>query len=149
MSSITDCYQPVENRLGITRQCLQVLAEFCAPDFPLLLVLGHSLYYWHQNVLIRHSETLKREYHILLLDYPEGFVELNTGDAQQLGIRDGEKIRLRSTAGSAVVAARVTSEMRPGAIFVPHFVRKVQQQIRGTTGNGVSFVPVRVEKELA
>jgi len=31
MSSITDCYQPVENRLGITRQCLQVLAEFRNP----------------------------------------------------------------------------------------------------------------------
>ena len=31
LSSITDCYQPVENRLGITRQCLQVLAEFRNP----------------------------------------------------------------------------------------------------------------------
>ncbi|MEI6491837.1 MAG: PA0069 family radical SAM protein [Verrucomicrobiota bacterium] len=31
MSSITDCYQPVENRLGITRQCLEVLAEFRNP----------------------------------------------------------------------------------------------------------------------
>jgi len=118
-------------------------------DYPFTLIFGHSLYYWHQNVLIQHSETLKREYHILLLDYPEGFVELNTGDAKQLGIRDGEKIRLHSAVGSAVVAARVTPEMRPGAIFVPHFVRKVQQQIQGATGNGVSFVPIRVEKEPA
>ena len=31
MSAVTDCYQPVENRLGITRQCLQVLAEFRNP----------------------------------------------------------------------------------------------------------------------
>jgi DNA repair photolyase len=31
MSAITDCYQPVENRLGITRQCLQVLADFRNP----------------------------------------------------------------------------------------------------------------------
>ncbi len=118
-------------------------------DYPFTLIFGHSLYYWHQNVLIQHSETLKREYHILLLDYPEGFVELNTGDAKQLGIRDGEKIRLRSAGGSAVVAARVTPEIRSGAIFVPHFVRQVQQQIRGSTGNGVLLVPVRVEKEPA
>ena len=41
-------------------------------DFPLTLVFGHSLYYWNQNVLIQHSETLKREYRILLLDYPGG-----------------------------------------------------------------------------
>ena len=31
MSAITDCYQPVEFRLGITRQCLEVLAEFRNP----------------------------------------------------------------------------------------------------------------------
>ena len=31
LSAITDAYQPVENRLGITRQCLQVLAEFRNP----------------------------------------------------------------------------------------------------------------------
>ena len=30
-------------------------------DYPFALVFGHSLYYWHQNVLIKHSETLKRE----------------------------------------------------------------------------------------
>jgi DNA repair photolyase len=31
MSGVTDCYQPVERRLKITRQCLEVLAEFRQP----------------------------------------------------------------------------------------------------------------------
>ncbi len=31
MSGVTDCYQPVERRLQITRRCLEVLAEFCNP----------------------------------------------------------------------------------------------------------------------
>ena len=71
------------------------------PDgFPFTLVFGHSLYYWHQNVLIRHSETLKREYRLLLLDYPDGFVEINTDDAKRLGIRDGGRIRLSTAGGS-------------------------------------------------
>jgi formate dehydrogenase (coenzyme F420) alpha subunit len=118
-------------------------------DYPLTLVFGHSLYYWNQNVLIQHSETLKREYRILLLDYPEGFVEMNPDDAKQLGIRDGQKIRLRAAGGSAVTAARVTPEVRGGAVFVPYFVRQVQQQIRGSTENGVQLIPVRVEKEAA
>jgi formate dehydrogenase (coenzyme F420) alpha subunit len=116
-------------------------------DYPLTLVFGHSLYYWNQNVLIQHSETLKREYRMLLLDYPEGFVELNPDDAKQLGIRDGEKIRLQSAGGSAVTAARVTPEARSGAVFVPYFVRQVQQQIRGSTENGIQLIPVRVAKE--
>jgi predicted molibdopterin-dependent oxidoreductase YjgC len=118
-------------------------------DYPFTLVFGHSHYYWHQNVLIQHSETLKREYRTLLLDYPEGFVEMNSADAKALGIRDGEKIRLRSAVGSAVAAARVTPEVRSGAVFVPHFVPQVQRQIRGASETAARYVAVRLEKEVA
>ena len=118
-------------------------------DHPLTLVFGHSLYYWTQNVLMRHSETLKREYRILLLDYPDGFVEINQEDAKRLGIRDGEKIRLRAASGSAITAARITPEVRSGTLFVPFFVRQVQQQIRGSNGIGSHLVPVAVEKVAA
>src|SRR5690606_7013490 len=31
MSGVTDCYQPVERKLRLTRQCLEVLAEFRNP----------------------------------------------------------------------------------------------------------------------
>jgi DNA repair photolyase len=31
MSGVTDCYQPAERRYGITRRCLQVLADFRSP----------------------------------------------------------------------------------------------------------------------
>ena len=51
--------------------------------------------------------------------------------------------------GQAVAAARVTPEVRSGTVFVPYFVRQVQQQIRGSTENGVQCIPVRIEKEAA
>jgi len=31
LSGVTDCYQPVERRLGLTRRCLEVLSEFRQP----------------------------------------------------------------------------------------------------------------------
>jgi predicted molibdopterin-dependent oxidoreductase YjgC len=118
------------------------------PDgFPITLVFGHSLYYWHQNVLIRHSETLKREYRLLLLDYPDGFVEINTDDAKALGIRDGGRIRLSTAGGSLTSTARVTSEVRGGTAFVPYFVRQLKREMLGAGADGGSLVPVRVEKE--
>jgi len=118
-------------------------------EYPFTLIFGHSLYYWHQNVLIKHSETLKREYRMLLLDYPDGFVEINTDDAKQFGIRDGEKIRLRSARGSATTAARVTREVRSGTVYVPYFVSQVLRQLQGVQEKGVHLLPVRVEKESA
>jgi predicted molibdopterin-dependent oxidoreductase YjgC len=115
------------------------------PEFPFALVFGHSLYYWHQNILIKHSETLKREYRILLLDYPNGFVEINDADARQLKIRDGQPVRLFSTTGAATSTARVTAEVRGGTIFVPFFVREVEREL--TNGRQDLESPVRVRME--
>jgi predicted molibdopterin-dependent oxidoreductase YjgC len=116
--------------------------------FPITLVFGNSLYYWHQNVLIKHSETLKREYRLLLLDYPDGFVEINSADAKQLDIRDGARIRLTSAGGCATSTARVTPEVRSGTAFVPYFVGQLKGRLLGAT-EGNALVPVRVEKEAA
>ena len=116
-------------------------------EYPFTVVFGHSLYYWNQDVLLRRSETLRREYNILLLDYPQGFVEINSGDAKQLGIRDGQQVRLRAPRGSVAVAARVTPEMRTGYIFVPYFMAEVEQELLGPGAESDRSVAVRLEKE--
>ncbi|MBV8049851.1 MAG: molybdopterin-dependent oxidoreductase [Acidobacteriaceae bacterium] len=118
-------------------------------NYPLTLVCGSSLYYWNQNVLIRHSETLRREYSILLTDYPQGFVEIHPKDAQALKIRDGEQIRISSETGSGLSTARVTQEVRTGTVFVPYFERSLEHSILGQRRNGVTLISVRVKKEVA
>jgi len=143
------CDDAPERKFKFVPVTRQPQAVATGTEYPFMLVFGHALYYWHQNVLIKHSETLKREYNILLLDYPDGFVEINSDDAKQLGIRDGEKIRLRSAGGSVKVAARVTLEVKSGTVYVPHYVRQVQQQIFGSQESGAQLVPVCVEKETA
>ena len=118
-------------------------------EFPLTLVFGHSLYYWNLNVLIRHSETLRREYRALWLDYPDGFVEINHEDAKQAGIRDGQKVRLSAASGAAAVTARVTSEVRAGTVYVPYFMHELERQIFRAARNGSNLVAGRIEKEAA
>ena len=125
-----------------------VVLESRPAEFPFTLVFGHSVYYWHQNVLIQHSEILKREYRVLLLDYPDGFVEINTDDAKALGIRDGARIRLRAAGGSVVSTARVTQEVRSGTAYVPYFVSQLKRELAGAEQRD-SLIPVRVEKEAA
>jgi len=122
---------------------------YASDDFPFTLSFGHSLYYWHQNVLIQHSETLKREYQILLLDYPEGFVDINADDAKRLEIRDGAKVRLVGVAGTAVTWARVTREVKSGVIFAPYFLREVREQLLGEAASSPrgGHVPVCIRLE--
>lgn len=117
-------------------------------EYPLIFIFGHSLYYWNLNVLIRHSETLRREYRALWLDYPDGFVEINSDDARQLGIRDGQTIRLVSVSGSAAVPARVTPEVMAGTVYIPYFMREVEKQILGGDADA-NLLPGRLEKETA
>lgn len=118
-------------------------------DFPFTLVLGNSSYYWNQNVLIAHSEILKREYRVMLLDYPKGFVEINSEDARNMKIRDKQMIKLCADGGCAVTVARVTPEVRSGTVFVPYQELSQMQQIRGTQSDSVRFLAVRVETEVA
>ncbi len=118
-----------------------------AKKFPLTLVFGQSLYYWNQNAMIRHSETLKREYRSLFVDYPEGFVEISVEDARQLGIRDGEKVRLCTGGGTAPATARVTSDIMAGTVYVPYFMRDIEKHMQDGQRN--MAVPVRVEKGAA
>jgi predicted molibdopterin-dependent oxidoreductase YjgC len=119
-------------------------------EFPFALTFGYSLFYWHKNVLIQHSETLKREYQILLLDYPDGFVEINVDDAARLGIRDGQRIRIVAPSGTASTVARVTDETKEGVIFVPYFLHDFVRQVQGKDWleevAGSKLVYARVEK---
>ncbi|HXK61255.1 MAG TPA: molybdopterin-dependent oxidoreductase [Acidobacteriota bacterium] len=125
------------------------LAKLSA-QYPFVLAIGYSLYYWHRNVLVQHSETLRREYGILLLDYPNGFVEINTEDARRLGLRDGAPVRLVAKTGSVETTARITDEVRPGTVFLPYFqtdiARKMQWDEAAKARAGNSRIFVRVEK---
>jgi len=116
-------------------------------EYPFLLVLGHSLYYWHRNALIRHSETLRREYQAPLLDYPEGFAGIHPDDAKKYGIHDGDRIRLRADSGSTVTLAALNHEIRSGTLFMPFFVKQVEHQILGPLKSGVHLIRVCLEKE--
>lgn len=49
----------------------------------------------------------------------EPFAEIHPEDAGKHGVEDGGRVRLRTAAGEAVVAARVTEDVAQGSVFVP------------------------------
>ena len=51
--------------------------------------------------------------------YAECFVEINPVDAKKLEVSNGDRIRITSRRGEAVIKARVVDMPRPGMVFVP------------------------------
>ncbi len=50
----------------------------------------------------------------------EQTARLHPDDAAALGVRDGDEVRIVSASGEVRIAARLTDEMMPGVIAVPH-----------------------------
>nr|WP_278250771.1 molybdopterin dinucleotide binding domain-containing protein [Actinopolyspora sp. BKK2] len=50
---------------------------------------------------------------------PESFVRLHPETAQRAGVVEGQRTRVRSERGTAVVKARVDSSIRPDTVFLP------------------------------
>ncbi|EHN08935.1 Assimilatory nitrate reductase large subunit [Patulibacter medicamentivorans] len=87
-------------------------------DHPLLLTTGRVGGQWH--TMTRTGKAPE-----LLAADPEPFVELHPVDAERSGVTDGERVRLVSRRGSAIVRARlaVTADgaprIAPGVAFAP------------------------------
>ncbi|HEY2589021.1 MAG TPA: nitrate reductase [Tepidisphaeraceae bacterium] len=82
-------------------------------EFPLVLTTGRVLNQWHTRTKSGNVEQLNK------LD-PAPYVQIHPDDAAELGVRDGQRIWLRSPRGQcAAGVARLDPAIRPGTVFVP------------------------------
>lgn len=82
--------------------------------YPLVLSTGaRNLEYYHAR--FRNIESLrnfKKEF--------EPFVEISSETAKEEDIKDGERVIVESLRGRIELVAKVTSDLNPGTIYVPH-----------------------------
>ena len=83
------------------------------PRFPLLLNTGRTVEHWH-------TRTKTGRVPILEALSPEAWVEVNPVDAEMLGVRSGDHVRVESERGAVEkIRARVTATVRAGEVFIP------------------------------
>jgi nitrate reductase (cytochrome) len=96
-----------------------------SPDarFPLWLSTGAVLEHAGTGTLTRRIPVLQRA-------APHAWVELNESDARDLGVRNGERVRVSTRRGAIDVQARIDHRTQPpvGQIFVPAFDEAVPIQ---------------------
>lgn len=88
----------------------QLPAELPDAEYPLTLTTGRILYQYHTGTMTRRSEGLAwRE--------PRGYAEINPADAEQIGLRDGGWVIIKSRRGQVRTQARLGNRVPPGVVF--------------------------------
>lgn len=85
--------------------------ELPSEEYPLLYTTGRTVYQFHTRTKTARSQSLHDA-------APDAWVELSSEDAEQLGIAEGDVVRVESPRGAIEVQARVGAVM-PGAVFAP------------------------------
>ncbi|MBT1074127.1 molybdopterin-dependent oxidoreductase [Geobacter grbiciae] len=72
---------------------------------------------------------------------PEGYVELNSGDAKKLGVENDQTLTVKSSVGEVKLKAKVSMRMPEGVVFAPyHFSEMSINSI--TNGAPVTWVTI-------
>jgi len=84
---------------------------------------------------------------------PEGVVEISPVDAAQLGIAQGDKVKISSRRGEVITKAKITESLPPGLVFMTfHFAESAANILTNPKLDPVSKIPelkvsaVKVEK---
>lgn len=91
-------------------------AESPDKDYPMWLCTGRVLEHWHTGTMTRRVKQLYQA-------VPEAYVELNRADAMQIGVNNGDKVRVVSRRGKIDLKVVIDGRGRPprGSVFVPFF----------------------------
>lgn len=82
------------------------------PDYPFALTTGRLANHWHTRTKTGHVAKLDRL-------QPTPFVAAHPGDAERLGLADGDPVRLISRRGVARTTLKVDKSIAPGTLFMP------------------------------
>ena len=90
-------------------------AELPDDDYPIILMTGRILYHYTTRAMTgKTPELMEIE--------GKSFIEMNIVDADKLGIKNGDKVRVSSRRGSIESTARVGTKTSPGESWMPfHF----------------------------
>lgn len=87
-------------------------SELPDEEYPLVMMTGRILYHYNACAMTERTQGLVEMAN-------DNFVEVNTKDAEALGIADGEIVALSSRRGKITARAEVSDKTRPGEVWMP------------------------------
>jgi formate dehydrogenase alpha subunit len=110
-------------------------AELPDEEYTFTLTTGRMYYHYHTGTMTRRTTALHRE-------VPEAFVEINSKDAEALGVRDGEKVHVSSRRGEIKLKAKVSDIVPPKVVFIPfHFCEAAANVLTNHALDPIAKIP--------
>jgi formate dehydrogenase alpha subunit len=110
-------------------------AEEPDADYPIRLSTGRLLQHYHTGSMTRRAKVLDNL-------VPDALVEISLADAQRLGVRSGDKVRVTTRRGSIVTFAQVGERVAEGTAFVPfHFQEASANRLTNDALDPVAAIP--------
>jgi formate dehydrogenase major subunit/formate dehydrogenase alpha subunit len=110
-------------------------AELPDNEYPFLLTTGRILYQYHTATMSRRSRGLVSR-------TPEAFVEINSSDAERMGIVQGDKLEIASRRGAIEVVADVSDRCDEGVVFIPfHYSEAAVNRLTNPVFDPVADIP--------
>ena len=91
--------------------------ELPSDEYPFILNTGRLLEHWHTGSMTRRSFALDAI-------QPDPYVFMNPGDAEEMGVRDGDFVRISSRRGTIETRVRLSHRDTPGTCFMPFHFRE-------------------------
>jgi len=99
----------IGKQAALRRVEYQPTKEIADKEYPFLLNTGRTLYQFNAGTMtMRTANALLR---------PEDCLDISAQDAKGLGLSDGQRVRLRSRYGEAILPIKIQDSVRPGELF--------------------------------
>jgi len=115
-------------------------------DYPFLLITGRDYYQYHTGTMTRRSKV--SNYYL-----PEPLLEVNPLDAQELGISEGDTVKVISRRGQVELKVKLSQRVKKGEVFSTfHFSEARVNLLTSSELDPVAKIPefkvtaVRIEK---
>ena len=109
-------------------------AEVADAEYPYTLMTGRCIFHYHTRTQTDRCEVLHYE-------VPESYIQINTGDAKELGIKNGEKIKVKSRRGETITKARVTEDVAPKVLYMAMHFDQGANNLTNTALDPLSKMP--------
>jgi len=114
-------------------------------QYPFTMMTGRLIFHYHTRTQTDRAAQLHYE-------VPESYVQINTQDAKQMGIKEGEKLKITSRRGETTTKARVTDDVAPKVLYMTMHFNDGVNNLTNTALDPLSKMPelkhcaVKVEK---